>query len=447
MHTVIPSVITEWGVNWIKRLLGHARYDYRCYAATLVALSQGIIASCDADTTHMYVANQLSQSVSVIDAQTQQVINTLHGFVRPINVAWDGATGMYVADISPNPGRVFVVDTINNNLSQISGPFNRPFAMALNGGTGMYVSNFDDGTVSIVDIQTLAVGQVLSIPGATLGSMARDGGTGMYIIDNAGNNIYVIDVNLLSVSAVIPVGDGPNDLAWDGATGMYVCAADVGQVDVINTQTQEYAGSITLADGAFYVAWDGATGMYVTNGEAVNVIDTQTLQPAWPPITVGHLPGLVAWDGGTGMYVVNFGTTLFNGDVSVIDTRTFEVVNTIKDGNYPVGIARAVLTPLPPPSPPQSAPLLLLIDLTHIAEAALQLPQGAPVSLFGKPIPDISGAETANILVMADHRVMGTVTVDFIAGMATSDNPAVIVSIVEDVDAGVAVVRIEMAQS
>lgn len=417
---------------------------YRCYAATLLAVSQAIIESCDASTTHMYVANQLSQGVSVIDAKTQEVVHTVYGFVRPFDVAWDGATGVYVTDIRPYPGRVVVIDTVNYNLSEISGPFNSPWLMALDGGTGMYVANEQGSTVTIIDTQTGAIGGVVSLPGAIPGVMAWDGGSGMYVVDSFSPNLYVINVDTMQVTDSIPLAFVANDVAWDGGTGMYVCLPSGGQIDVINTQTKAHAGSIHPGYSPGYAAWDGGTGMYVTDAiNAVHVINTRTLQPVSAPITVGDGPLFLAWDGATGMYSVSIGE-LVNSPVSVIDTQTFQVVNTIKQGNFPTGIARAVLTP--PPVPVSGEPLLVVIELSKIGEGALQLPQGAPVSLFGKAIADISQKEMAQILVMRDNRVIGTVTVDFLTNTATSDNPAVLASIVQDVDAGVAVLNIEMIQ-
>lgn len=412
-------------------------FKSRGYGLTLLALSQVVIGSCYSNITNMYVVNSFDTTVSVIDATTQQVVNSLQGFDGPTAVAWDGSTGMYVANNGSMPGSIFVIDTITNNISQVVGNFNNPFGLASDGWTGMYVSNQGDGTVSVIDTQTGAVAAVVSMTGAMPGGLAWDGGAGMYVIDTANPTVYVIDVRTLGVSQSISLPFTPNDVAYDGVTGMYVCENGA-NVAVINTQTHTLSDLLTVADGAFTLGWDGATGMYVTDGfSVVNIIDTQTLQPAWSAINVGNAPQGLAWDGNRGMYVGESSAS----NVSVIDTRTFEVVNAIGVGASPLGIARAVIPPA------DAKPLLLVVELKNIAQAACQVPAGEPIELFGKPIPDISELGPVKILVMMDNTVMATVTVNLLAGSAFSDNPSVYPFIFQDLDAGVLTLTIEMISS
>lgn len=54
------------------------------YIATLLALSQTAIASSHARVPKMYVSN--NDTVSVVDIQSQQVIDTLSGFVEPFSL-------------------------------------------------------------------------------------------------------------------------------------------------------------------------------------------------------------------------------------------------------------------------------------------------------------------------------------------------------------------------
>jgi YVTN family beta-propeller protein len=315
---------------------------------------------------------------------------------------------------------VFLIDiTKNDSLSLVPSPFDSPVAIAWDGGTGMYVSNVNNRTVGIIDINTGAIttNTLSSIPEV----IAWDGATGMYVVSGA--KFYVININTLQTSASPSTGLSFTDITWDGATGMYLCDPTDNKILVVNTQTPFSSSSTLSVTDASQSAWDGTTGMFVNNTDnnTVVVLNTRTFQSASSLINVGIAPQALAWDGATGMYIVNLGSN----DVSVIDTKTFQVVNTIPVGLSPASVTRVLLSKTPFPS--GKGPLLVITNLSNIADATMQVTAlgsqpiaSSPMTVIsGKGTPDISADATLTYTVSDNSGSSSEVILDFPAGSVT----------------------------
>lgn len=78
----------------------------------------------------------------------------------------------------------------------------------------------------------------------------------------------------------------------------------------------------------------------VINTSDNTVIDTDPIAAGITPITVGSQPIVIAYDLiNHDMYVTNQG----DDSVSVIDTTTNQVIDTIKVGDFPTGIAYDII--------------------------------------------------------------------------------------------------------
>ncbi|MCV7227258.1 beta-propeller fold lactonase family protein [Mycolicibacterium komossense] len=266
---------------------------------------------------------------------------------------------------------------VSSTVNQV-GTDSFPFGMAVSkDGTRAYVTNIHDGTVSVIDLRTGQVGAPITVGGQPTAIAVSPSGNRIYVLDDAGDTVSVIntatgqlvgkpvqvgtDASAIVLSAdgnrayvsnsgdgtvsvidtaagkvvsTISVGANPLGLAVspDGRY-LYVANSDTGTVSVINTLRYAVVGTATVGEAptAITLSADGSR-LYVANsGDStisddgtVSVIDTKTLTAIGSPIRVGDYPsGLALSADGTQLYV----TDALSNEVSVIDTRTFEVAD------------------------------------------------------------------------------------------------------------------------
>ncbi len=258
-------------------------------------------------------------------------------------------------------GKAYVNNQGDNTVSVITtatGAVSAPITVGANpgglavtpDGTHVYVANPGDskaaGTVSVIDTKTGVVSATIAVgAGPGIVEITPDG-THAYVLNSTDSTVSVIDTATGVVSATIPVGRGPLGLAFtpDGAHA-YVANYFEGTVSVIDTATGVVSATIPVGTGALGVAVtpDGKH-VYVSNqnDNTVSVITTATGAVS-APIPVGAKPsGVAISPDGKHVYVAENGSGLLNtgapgNTVSVIDTATGVVSNTITVGSGPVG--------------------------------------------------------------------------------------------------------------
>jgi YVTN family beta-propeller protein len=215
-----------------------------------------------------------------------------------------------------------------------------------------YVVNAVDNTVSVIDTASNAV--VATIPVGTLpvGVATTPDGTRAYVTNAGDNTVSVIDTAKNTVMATIPVVGEPQSIAItpDGKHG-YITNVFDNTVSVIDTAKNTVVAKIPVGDEPSGIAitpdanhspeHDNGSRRplaYVTNvlDNTVSVIDTAS-NTVVDTIPVGDVPdaGVAFTPDGSRAYVTNFdGNT-----VSVIDTARKKVVDTIPVGDSPGAIA------------------------------------------------------------------------------------------------------------
>ncbi|HTH50662.1 MAG TPA: beta-propeller fold lactonase family protein [Pyrinomonadaceae bacterium] len=299
----------------------------------------------------VYVTNEKSGTVSVIDSSTDRVVDRIQVSRRPrgIRISPDGKYA-YVASSTPFQGkeetgdnRIDVIDTASGKVVRKIDVGDDPEQLAISpDGSRMYVSNEESGTCTVVDIDsgeiiaTLITG--IEPEGVTI---SPDGGLWVYVTAVTSSTVSIIETTGPTVVATLIVGQRPRDTAFspDG-TQAYV-TAEVGQnVTVIDVATQKIVGTIPLANDSravgSTVSNDG-TKLYVANGRgnSVSVIDIAQGKVV-TNIPVGERNwgiGLVRKSGK--LYTANG----LSGDVSVVDTSTNKEITRIRTGEGPWGIA------------------------------------------------------------------------------------------------------------
>ncbi len=207
----------------------------------------------DTSRQRVYVANWLSNSVSVIDMESNEVLATVADIYQPLGIT-----------VVPTSGDVLVTNSINGQLITI-----------------------DPETLTIDNTVTVSTESV-----NLYGVVSDAAGEFAYIADSTGPAVWRVD---LATGDVVRVGDaswtsGPVTVALDEAGGYLYAAGSSGLwrfslTDGTGTQLSTVALSgvaVDPATGVVYAVGTGSSGgNYVTVASDGTVTDTETTYPAW----------------------------------------------------------------------------------------------------------------------------------------------------------------------
>ena len=313
-----------------------------------------LITAAPALARDAYVANSGSESVSVIDTRTDQVVGSpITVGVEPTAIAIT-PDGRFAYVVNTGSGSVSVIDA---QTKQVVGPpiavGNAPYWIAITpDGRFAYVVNFFSASVSVIDTQTNQVVGSPTIGTEPIGIAITPDGRFAYVTSSGSQAVSIIDTQTNQVvgspvAAPVPYGIA---ITPDGRFAYVANQALSGTVSVIDTQTNQVVGS-PVAVGSYprgiAITPDGGRAYVVNAGlpGSVSAIDTQTKQAIGAPIEVGTNPERIAiTPDGRFAYVAK------ESGVSVIDTQTNQVIGSpILAGTYPRSIAIA------PDQPPLAA--------------------------------------------------------------------------------------------
>ena len=313
----------------------------------------------------VYVTNEVSGDLSVIDPATHTTIATVPLGKRPrgIRVSPD-RTQLYIAlsgsPISPPgvdesklppPDRtadgIGVVDTKALMLRTIlRGPQDPEQTSVSRDGTRLYIANEDKGTASVLEV---AGGKTLAefeVGGEPEGVTTSPDGRFVYVTSEEDSQVSVIDTAANRVIKRFAVGPRPRDSAFTpDSSRAYVTSENGGSISVVDTASHTVIETIKLTGenvrpmGAV-VSPDGQR-LYISTGRGGTVvsIDTKTHQPVGS-VAVGPRPwGLALSPDGTRLYTANGPSN----DVSVVDTSTLGVVTKVAVGQSPWGVVAVSL--------------------------------------------------------------------------------------------------------
>jgi YVTN family beta-propeller protein len=309
----------------------------------------------------VYVTNEVSGDLSVIDPATNQTVATLPLGKRPrgIRVAPDG-TQLYIAlsgsPISP-PGTdesklpppdraadgIGVVQVKNLTLGTIlRGPQDPEQTSVSRDGMRLYIANEDKATASVLEIASGKTLAEFEVGGEPEGVTTSPDGRFVYVTSEEDNQVSVIDTAANRVIKQFRVGPRPRDSAFlPDSSRAYVTSENGASISVVDTKSHTVIDTIKLTGenvrpmGAV-VSPDGQR-LYVSTGRGGTVvsIDTKTNKPVGS-VAVGPRPwGLGLSPDGTRLYTANGPSN----DVSVVDTGTLTVLTKAPVGQSPWGVA------------------------------------------------------------------------------------------------------------
>ena len=249
---------------------------------------------------YIYVANSNSNTVSVINGATNNVIANISVGLNPVGVAFDSSNG-YVYVTNFYSGSVSVINGATNTVIANISVGTEPHAVAFDSSNGyVYVANIS-GSVSVINGATNNVIANISV-GLNPVGVAFDSSNGyVYVANELSNTVSVINGATNTVIANIIVGTAPAGVAFDPANGyIYVANSNSNTVSVINGATNNVIANIAVGSEPSGVAFDSSNGyVYVTNygSGSVSIISTspQVINEYTVTFTESGLPSGTSW--------------------------------------------------------------------------------------------------------------------------------------------------------
>lgn len=163
-----------------------------------------------------FVANNMSNDVTVIDVATKAVMKTIPVCDGPVG-AWTGNDGVMYTDCESGQALAAIDSQSLNETRRYSLGFMPGMAATPPGAVGeLWVTNSDTGSVVFNTTSgDMKTGELPTAAGAHGIGFSGDGLTA-FVTNQAANNISVIDIASRTVRTTIPVGQKPNGLVFRG---------------------------------------------------------------------------------------------------------------------------------------------------------------------------------------------------------------------------------------
>ena len=310
----------------------------------------------------VYTSDEWGDSVYVIDAASDSVVNVFYAGQRPrgVRLSRDGKSLVVAVSGSPRGGPgvdesklpppdrskdgIAIVNLATKEVRRLPGG-NDPesFDLSKDGNT-IYVSNEDAGTATVVDVPSGKIVATVKVGAEPEGVETNPDGSEVWITSEDNGTVTVINTATNKAAATIKVAKRPRSVVFtlDGSKA-YVPAELDSAVMVVDAKAHKVLkkieipgagakpmGSALSPDGKF---------VYVTNGrgKTLSVIDTDA-DSVVATFEVGERPwGIGVSPDGKRIYTANGP----GGTVSVIDAAEHRVIERIHAGKAPWGIAVA----------------------------------------------------------------------------------------------------------
>jgi YVTN family beta-propeller protein len=333
----------------------------RCHSLILGSiLASAALSAAGAGSEHyeVYVSNERSGDVTIIDGATDTVVATFPVGKRPrgIHTAHDGKRIFVALSGSPRmaPGveterapadkaadGLGVVDPVARKLIDRwhAGSDPEEFAISKDGNSA-FIANEDDASAVIVDLNSGQTRGKVKVSEEPEGMGVNPANGEVYVTCEEKGEVFAIAPGEQRVLAKMDAGGRPRSVAFlpDGSRAYVACEAS-GSVAVIETASHKLLSKIQLPEGSLpmgtAVSADGKE-LFVSTGRknTVAVIDTKT-NAVSATVPVGTRPwGIALSPDGSKLYSANGASD----DVSVIDVKMRKELKRIKVGSGPWGV-------------------------------------------------------------------------------------------------------------
>jgi YVTN family beta-propeller protein len=291
----------------------------------------------------IYVANESTNDVSVIDATTFQPVGTIDAknhSTHDLAISRDGRR-LYATNLAS--GRVSVIDTrkMQTIASLYTGERSHVVALT-HDNNQVWVANIGENTVSIVDAANYRILGTIPVCKGPTGLAFSHDGRFAYVSCQGDQGVNVIDTASHQVIKTIPVGVNPHFLVVSRSGHVWGVNTGGNDVYVLDPENHEKIGSFTVGDKPQQIAfgYKGTIGplAYVTVGSQNKVVglggDPKNLK-VMDEISVGEGPnGIWSNPEGTRLFVAHDK----GNEIRVIDTGTGQTIATVPVGRKPIRV-------------------------------------------------------------------------------------------------------------
>lgn len=355
-----------------------ANFGRAALAAASLVLLGGAVSACDQKQPvaaapsaapvgyRVYVTNERSGDLTVIDGQTGQAVGTIPLGKRPrgVRASADGRT-LYIAlsgspiaapgvdeKTLPPPDKsadaIAVFDVVEGKILRLITGVSDPEQMAVSKAGKLYVASEDTGQTLVIDAASGKVLATVAVGDEPEGvDLTRDEKQ-VWVTSEEDALVTVIDTATNKVVKSIKVGERPRNTAFSADGGRaYVSGEFDRSVRIIDTTSLDVVNTIKLPDETLRpmdvkLSNDGKRLFVSTGrGQKILALDASTLA------TIGTIPaGARPWGiglspDGSKLYTANGSSN----DVTVIDTAAMTASSTIPAGQGPWSL---VAVPYPP---------------------------------------------------------------------------------------------------
>ncbi|HYM53652.1 MAG TPA: beta-propeller fold lactonase family protein [Candidatus Dormibacteraeota bacterium] len=312
------------------------------YSGTVPGVLDPSVANLPA---RVYVPNETTNDVAVIDPETLTVIGRFPAGLAPEHITpdWDLQT-LYVSNM--NGASLTVIDPRTERpveTKQVPFPYNLFFTP--DGSKAIVVADYlgidmvADNGLYFYDRETWQLLKFVQVPwpGVNHLDFSPDGSFLIVTCESAGV-VVKIDVEKMEILGTVELGGSPLDVRLAPAGDVFFVANQgTHGVDVVDAVAMERVGFIPTGNGAHAFAFSrDVTRLFVTNRHngTISVISVASRQviDTWE---VGGSPDMATVSpDGSQLWISN----RFHGTVTVLNPETGEVIKVIETGGNPHGL-------------------------------------------------------------------------------------------------------------
>ena len=243
-------------------------------------------------TNKLYVANQFSNTISVIDTDKSKVEKNI-----------DVGNSPYDVDVNPFSNRIYASNRDSDTISVIDGFTNKeltrirvgdsPLGIGINLGRGwVYVANLDSNTITVIDAIDNHIIKSLKYASLPYDIVINPLTNKVYVSDLGKDSVLVLDGSNNTLVSTITVGSNPSVLAINTQTNtIYVSNFSNDTVSVINGTSNKIETNVKVGHNPvgivvnprinkIYVNNMADNTISVINGTTNKVMENISLEPA-----------------------------------------------------------------------------------------------------------------------------------------------------------------------
>jgi gliding motility-associated-like protein len=292
-----------------------------------------------------------------------------------------------------------------------SAPVTATITVTPSGGPGRaYVPNYNNSTLSVVDLSNNTIITTIALSGKPLGIAITPDLSKIYVGIYSTDQVQVIDPSTNTVVANITVGDRPYSIVSspDGSK-IYVANSIGASLSVISTATNTVVTTVPLPGNSriLSISPDGSR-LFVPDGSQVHVINTSTFTLSSFAVPGSPWSTIVSRDG-LKLYVARLGSS----QVDVYNAQTLAFISSITVGSGPFSLALSPNGSLLYVSNNNIGTVSVVNTTTDAVSASISVgsnPQGISVSPDGSLVYVLNFASNSmSVIDAASNTVTSTV--------------------------------------